>query len=73
MLQGPQTFWNRFHTKAILSTIQGSKISSQSRQLYNKGQNNHLFSYMGPNVNKCACFKDFLSYRVHKEMSADAA
>ena len=30
--------------------FQGSKISSQSRYMYNKGKNNYQFSYMGHNI-----------------------
>ena len=34
--------------------FQGSKSSSQSRQMYNKGEKTASFSYMGHNIQKCA-------------------
>ena len=36
--------------------FQGSKISSQSRQIYNKGKNNHLFFIYGPQCEKKIAF-----------------
>ena len=43
--------------------FQGSKTSSQSRQMYNKKKNNRQFlSYMGPNVKKNVHFWLFYSY-----------
>ena len=37
-----------------LPNFQGSNTSSQSRQMYNKKNISASFSYMGPNVKKCA-------------------
>ena len=65
-----------------LSNFQGSKTSSQSRQIYNKGKNNHRFlGYSGgggprwPINNQAAHLwkksdKDFLSYHENDEVSA---
>ena len=47
----------------LTQNFQGSKTSSQSRQMYNKKKNNCQFlSYMGPNVKKNVHFWLFYSY-----------
>ena len=47
--------WGTLMSNPGLPNFQGSKISSQSRQMYNKKKNNRQFLwYMGPNVKKCA-------------------
>ena len=46
--------WGTLTSNPGLPNFQGSKTSSQSRQMYNKKNISASFSYMGPNVNKCA-------------------
>ena len=46
--------WGTLTSNPGLPNFQGSKTSSQSRQMYNKKKNYRQFvSYMGPNVKKC--------------------
>ena len=47
--------WGALTSNPGLPNFQGSKISLQSRQIYkNKLKKITSFSYMGPNVRKCA-------------------